>query len=211
MKHKYLLLSAVFALGAVSPLYAKDLPISAQINSEVRVDALESGPRNVDKMPETKRSLFQDIKQRLNLGSENKRSADRPQMEKESQADRVEKRTQHVIKVLTVTADRLDKITLRIESRIGKIHALNESTGQAEDFVAEAKASLAEARTHISLISSVDVSTASTTNKEILDNIKIEAKAAGTSLTEARRNLSKAIGEIKGLERNLSDNNEGSN
>lgn len=125
------------------------------------------------------------------------------EVKKEFHADRAKKEVITAGRVLGATADRLDKIVGRISSRLLKIKAAGGNTAAAEVFVNAAKTNLVDARVHISLIASLDLSSASTTAEANFQKVKAEAKAARESLHSAHQNLEKALNVIRELEKTI--------
>lgn len=216
MNHKYIYLPIILSLCMVSPLMAKELPMKAGFDarSEVRASSTRSG--EMKQVVDSKNNFWNDLREKFHRRDDNKKARIENENKDENRGKSSEahenvllKRIDHTYKVLNATANRLDKIASRIESRIEKIKAEGEQTTDAEASVKLAKENLAEARVHINLIVSTASSTASTTDSSIFDKIRTEAKTSKDSLIEARRNLSKAIGFIKGLERNLGNEGEG--
>jgi hypothetical protein len=208
MNHKYIYLPIILSFGIVSPLMAKELPMKAGFDARAEVHASSTRFGEMKQIVESKRDLISDLKEKFIGRDGNKNEDENRGKSSEARENVLIKRIDHTSKVLNATANRLDKIASRIESRIAKIKAEGEQTADAEASVKLAKENLIEARVHINLIVSTASSTASTTDGSIFDKIRTEAKTSKDSLIEARRNLSKAIGFIKGLERNLDNEGE---
>jgi len=121
----------------------------------------------------------------------------------EFRADIAKKQASNVSRVLAATANRLDKLVARIESRIQKIKAKGGVTTSAEASVALAKMDIATARVHISAIGAFDLSGASTTAQTNFEHIRTEAKLVKDSLSSAHKNLSNAVSSLKGQEKLL--------
>ncbi len=109
------------------------------------------------------------------------------------------------IKVFTATADRLDKIVTRIESRVTKIKAAGGTTTDIEAQLTLGKASLALGRSDIAAFSAIDLTsaTSSTTVRTLLDSIKADAQKAKTDLKATQEYLIKATTLIQGVEKKV--------
>lgn len=111
-------------------------------------------------------------------------------------------------KVYTATIVRLEKLVLRIESRIEKIKDAGGATTEAQGFVDAAKLNISDAKLRMTAMMSSDLSTttASTTLKANFEAVKTEAKAARELLTKAKQNLQKAVNALAGTEKLLKIN-----
>lgn len=207
MKNNYLVLAILSIFFIATPLFAKEMPIKSRVNANVGASTSMATTDNSKPDIHPKRGILESLKQRFSQEDRKDKNQENQENKAEnkgqSKLDIASKQVNHVSQILNATANRLDKIASRIESRIKKIHEGNGSTGQAEALVSAAKVDLVSAKVHITLISSLDFSQSTTTFRENISKIRTEAKAAKDSLTSAKQNLSKAIGEIKGLERNL--------
>jgi len=144
------------------------------------------------------------------------------QRREEAQNKRIESNTRVLsnnirsdVKVFTATANRLDKIVSRIESRVAKIKAANGDTTQIEANLAIGKLKLAEARTDIAAISSIDISgaTSSSTIRTLFSTIKASAVKAREALKASHAALIKAVTLMQGVEKKVKvkDSNVGEN
>ena len=119
------------------------------------------------------------------------------------------------IKVFTATANRLDKIVVRIQSRVTKIKAAGGNTTQIEASLNIGKTKLAEARADISTISSIDITgaTSSTTVRTLFNTIKTNAVKAREALKASHSALIQAVTFMQGVEKKVKvkDSNVGEN
>jgi len=114
-------------------------------------------------------------------------------------------RVQQTVRIYVATANRLDKIVARIESRIAKISASGGDTTDIQTSLDLAKTKLAEARAEIITFSSIDVSSATSTStaQTLFDSVKSSAVKAKESLKVAHRSLVKTIAMIRGIEKKV--------
>ncbi len=123
-------------------------------------------------------------------------------------AQGVQNKIQSRIKVYTASANRLDRLVSRIESRMAKIKTAGGNMAEAEASLNIGKAKLVEARTYIAAFSAFDVAsaTSSTTVRALLDTIKENAVKAKEALKASHRALVKVITLIQGLEKTVKVN-----
>lgn len=102
-------------------------------------------------------------------------------------------------KVFQATLDRMSTLITRIESRIAKIKAAGGDTSPAESSVAAAKADITDAKAHIAIITSTDISGATTTAATRFEAVKTEAMSVRKDLIDAKQNLMRAVQSLHGL------------
>lgn len=112
-------------------------------------------------------------------------------------------------KVYNATIVRLEKLVERIQSRTDKVKAEGGITTTAQGFVDAAKINISDAKAHIVLMQSADISTstASTTARANFENVKDEAKIAKKLLQDAKQNLQKAVNALARLNKEIKSNN----
>jgi hypothetical protein len=96
-------------------------------------------------------------------------------------------------RIFTATIDRLDKIIVRINSRLAKLDAAGGSTTEAKGDVSLAQGNITDAKAQISIFSSIDLSTTTSTSTSTLATnyqaARVAAVKARESLTLAKQNL----------------------
>lgn len=212
MKSKYTTLAFVLATSLIAlPALAQNTNEGAQNRAEVQVQKNESS------------STLTNLRDRLQKQLEEKKQA----IEKNNQEIKntrteintniLNNRVRIDLRVFTATANRLDKIIARIESRVAKIQAAGGNTTNIEAYVNTGKTQLSEARTDITTISNVDLSsaTSSTTVRTLLTTIKADAVKARDALKASRASLIQAVTLIMNVETkvkvkdsNVGDSNE---
>ena len=115
----------------------------------------------------------------------------------ETQRSLAKRKAANTARVLSATVERLEKIIVRLESRIQKVKALGGNTAQTETYVAEAKNHLGLAKGSIALFASVDISgDKAQENFERVRNVAAEAKG---HIREAHRSLMNALRTLGGV------------
>ena len=179
MKKQYLSVSLFLMLAVVAtPVLAQD--IRANVSGRATNTPIRTNARaNVE------------VKKASATESEASSTERRVEMQK----GLAKKKAEHTARVLTATVERLEKIIIRLESRIAKVKALGGVTTETESFVAEAKNHLSLAKLGIIALSSVDLSL-----DKARDNFeKVRAVAAEVKghIREAHTSLKKAIRSLK--------------
>lgn len=113
----------------------------------------------------------------------------------EMQQGIAKKRAEHAGKMLLATIERLEKILMRVETRIAKVKAEGGVTAESEANIGEAKIHLQAARTSLEAFASIDLS-ADKAN-ENFENIKELAQTVKTHIKEAHESLMKAVRALK--------------
>lgn len=114
----------------------------------------------------------------------------------EMQRDLAKRKAEHVTRVILATIERLEKIIIRIESRIAKIQARGGVTTETERFVALAKGNLADAQLAVDAFASLDLS--GSTARENFETVRAAAAEAREHIRAAHRNLMMAVRALKG-------------
>jgi len=186
-------LSLLFAL----PAFAQDTADSSETNT---------GPN--DSSRPAIRTEQKDQREALREEMKDKRG----ELKEQTQALRTEfkveiakMRLANAVRVFTATANRLDRIVARIESRISKIEAAGGKVDDIQDALDLGKENLAEARAEIEVFAGIELSsaTSNTTAKALFDEVKVSATKAKASLKAAHASLVKTITLIKGMERTV--------
>jgi hypothetical protein len=201
MKHRHIAPALLLAFTFVA------LPVFAETTEGVRVD--------VRKELEQKKAEIKTLRDAQKKEIEQKRAEIKDQRE-ENKGERKEVRAEFSsrvlsnkirseVKVFTATANRLDKIVARIEARIVQIKAAGGVTTDIETNLNVGKTKLAEARTHISEFSLIDLSsaTSSTTARTLLGTIKEHASKAKEALKASHSALIKAVSLMQGVEKKV--------
>src|SRR3989344_5211282 len=113
----------------------------------------------------------------------------------EMQRNLAKRKAEHTARVLTATIERLEKIIVRLESRIAKVKALGGVTTETESFVAEAKNYLSLAKLSIITFSSIDLS--GNKARDNFERVRPLAAEVKGHIREAHTSLMKAIRSLK--------------
>lgn len=188
MKQKLLpliVLSLVFAL----PVFADSTTTK---KTEIK-DIREQAKGEIKDIQEKAKTEIKDIQETL--------KDKRGEIKKEVAA----KRVSQTLKVYTEAADRLDRIVVRIESRIAKIKAAGGDTTAIQTSLDLGKTKLAEARANIAAFAAIDVSSATSTStaQTLFNSMKVAAAKAKEALKVAHASLVKTITLIQGLEKTV--------
>jgi len=119
----------------------------------------------------------------------------------EMQKDAAERMTNRAARVMEATANRLEKIVQRVDSRIEKVKAFGGSVSEAEQYSADAKMHIQEARGSIQALLQIDSSSGKAA--ENFTKVREVGALVKEHLKEARESLSLSIRSIKGSDRNL--------
>ena len=135
-------------------------------------------------------------------------------MRNEIRGEEMKNRVDNTVKMLTANANRFDMIVTRIESRVSKIKSAGGNTTTIEAGLSGVKTSLLSVRSHITTISSIDLSGASTTIKANFEQVKTEAKAVKDIFQSVRQALDRIVNDIRVVEKTVKikgeDRNNGS-
>ncbi|MDZ4205917.1 MAG: hypothetical protein U1C12_01760 [Patescibacteria group bacterium] len=156
---------------------------------------------------ETMRVEFEAKRAELDAKRESKR-VEAESRRASSTAKRVEfqqniakRKVEHTAKVILATIERLEKIIVRIESRIIKVKARGGVTSESEGFVAAAKVNLSDARIAVNAFASIDLS--SDKAAENFERIRTAAAEAREHIRAAHQNLMMAIRSLGSIEINV--------
>ncbi|MBI2673993.1 MAG: hypothetical protein HYX23_01800 [Candidatus Zambryskibacteria bacterium] len=220
MKKQYLFtfLSLTFVFMAFSSVFANDL----RQNVEDRMAKLESHREELKLKAEKRRAEaeargdeIQAKREQMKLDLEARwaemdarREAKKAEIEARrasSTAKRIEfqqeiakRKVERVTKVMLATIERLEKIIVRIESRIAKIKTRGGDTTESEKFVAEAKTNLSDARVKVGAFAGIDLSSAKAA--ENFERIRAAAAAVREIIRTAHENLMMAVRSLRYIE-----------
>ena len=113
----------------------------------------------------------------------------------EKQQNVTKRKAEQAGKVLLATIERLEKIVLRLDSRIAKVKAAGGLTAESERYSAEAKFHLAEARKSLGAFKSVDLSGLKAS--ENFSRVRDVASVTREHIRQAHQSLTKAIRALK--------------
>lgn len=125
----------------------------------------------------------------------------------EAAVNKINKNLEKMLERYRATIDREDAITLKINTRIGKIKALGGQTAEAEKLVAESVVHLDEAKVAFNTLSAsvsalILEETATSTRtlaKDALTSMKKSGSEIEKHLREAHKALQKSVGSLKGV------------
>ncbi|MEK7461941.1 MAG: hypothetical protein AAB586_02635 [Patescibacteria group bacterium] len=189
-QHISVFLFLILALGAVSPVFANN-EIQAK-REQMKLD-LEAKWAEMDAKREAKRAEIEAKR----ASSTAKRI--------EFQQGVAQRKVERVIKVMLGTIESLEKITVRIESRIAKVKAQGGNTTESEKFVAFAKTNLLDARTKVGTFASIDLS--SEKAAENFERIRTAATEAREIIRKVHENLMMAVRSLRAAEIDIEDSN----
>jgi len=121
----------------------------------------------------------------------------------EFQQRNAERKVERATRVMLATIDRLERIILRIESRIAKIQEKGGETTESEGFVAAAKVNLADARVAVEAFALIDLS--GDNAQENYESIRTAAAVARELIREAHQNLMLAVRSLSSVEVEIED------
>lgn len=199
MKKQYTVVLLLLIMSLVSPVFAEDGTSGSSASTtpgQVRVKEIR------DRLEQRREELKDRIKDRKASTTER-----RIEVRKAVAKNRVA----NVTRLMLATIDRLEKIIVRIESKIEKIKGEGGSTAEAESFVALAKENLADAKVAVDTFSALDLSGSTDTVRENSDTIRAAAAEAKADLRDARSNLVEAVKALKGQSSSAGEKNETSN
>ncbi len=194
------------------------LPVFAEINEQTKVEiekAREQAKTEIENVREQAKTQAENVREQAKTEMERVREQAKTNLEyareklKDSRGEIKKeiatKRVSQTLKVYTASADRLDKIVVRIESRIAKIKAAGGDTTAIQTSLDLGKTKLAEARANIAAFAAIDVSSATSTStaQTLFNTVKVAAAKAKESLKAAHASLVKTITLIQGSEKTI--------
>lgn len=219
MKHQRIITSVLtLALVALSsPVLAEEVNVGVSLRASttpVRVRAEMQAELEARRASTTERleDRKEDIDERRENLAERRASTTDRRMEvrnhieqrKASSTERrvamqmslAKRKVSHVTKVILATIERLEKIIVRIESRIAKIQERGGNTAEAENFVVLTKENLADARIAVDVFANLDLS--GSTAATNFETIRAAAAEAKEHIRAAHRNMMMAVRALKG-------------
>ena len=181
MKKQYLSVSLFLTLAVVAvatPVLAQD--IRANVSGGATGTPIRA---NVRANVEAKKA------------STTERKASSTERRVEMQKNLAQRKAEHTARVLIATIERLEKIIVRLESRIAKVKALGGVTTETESFVAEAKNHLSLAKLSITTFSSIELS--GNKARDNFERVRAVAAEVKGHIREAHTSLMKAIRSLK--------------
>ena len=161
---------------------ATSTPVKARV--DVRTDVKE---RRVSTSTEHREERRENIEERKATSTERR---------VEMQRGLAKRKAEHTARVLTATVGRLEKIIIRLESRMATIKTAGGSTLETEAFVAEAKNHLSLAKSSIALFASLDLTGEKA--RENFEKVRALASEIKGHIREAHRSLKMAVRALKG-------------
>ena len=219
---------SVLVLGAFSSVFAEEAGTQTRVNTDLRSiretqkTTLEAQREKMKvefearkKEAEAKGDEVQVKREEKKLEIETKRSemdakreakkAEAEIKRAEMQAKRVEfqqnvakRKVEKTAKVILATIERLEKIIVRIESRIAKVKARDGNTTESERFVAAARLNLSDARIAVDAFAGIDLS-----GEKAADNferIRVAAAGAREHIRAAHENLMLTVRSLGSVE-----------
>ena len=202
MKQRILSFTIVILLAAVAtPAFAQvkvnvtgtasttPIKVRAEVKANMEAKREEKMASSTERRTELKANV-EERKAEMKTNAE-ARKASSTEKRIEMQRGLAKKKADHTARVLTATVERLEKIVVRIESRIAKLKAEGKATAESEGYIAEAKVHLSAAKTSIALFASVDLS--GDKAQENFERVRAIAAEAKGHIREAHQSLMKAI------------------
>ncbi|MEK9171626.1 MAG: hypothetical protein AAB782_00090 [Patescibacteria group bacterium] len=171
MKKQYLSVSLFLALALALPVFAEE----GNINAGRRASTTE---RREDRMENREERKASSTERRV-----------------EMQRGLAKRKAEHTARVLTATVERLERIIVRLESRIAKVRGNGGAVAETEAFVAEAKNHLSLAKSSIALFVSLDLTGQKA--QENFERVRTLAAEVKGHIREAHTSLMKAIRSLK--------------
>lgn len=213
MKKGYLvpIVLSVFVFGTVSQTFAQEydygVGLGARATTSTEVKPLRTGvgtrtdiKLDISANIEARRAEADARREALRAEAEARRAEARARMT-EFRRDTAERRVQNTARVITGIIEHLNKIILRIESRIAKIKARGGDTTESESFVAMAKQNLADAKVAVDAFVAIDLSTGEA--EANFERIRALAAEAREHIRAAHQNLMKAVRSLSSIEINV--------
>src|SRR3989344_3543684 len=218
--HLFAILFLVFAFGMSSSVFAyegEDDFLDTDERMEVRIKAnmdieaiLRSQKVRLDAQREKMKAEAETRKANAEARSDEvqaKREAMKLELEEkreemhnkriEFQQDVAERKVEHVTKIMLATIERLERIIVRIESRIAK-EARGGSVSESKSFVAAAKVNLSDAKIVIETFSSIDLS--SEKAQDNFEKIRVATSEAREHIRATHNNLMLAVRTLSSVE-----------
>lgn len=190
MKKFTIIPALLLVLVSASPAMAQDDSINIKDTVKSEIESKKAEVQN--KIKENQQKLKED----------RAKKEDRKEEKAGFHGEIIKMRASVATKVFDATLERLAKLIERIESRSAKLRTEGMVTTDVDAAVAAAKANIADAKTHITIMNSIDLSTvSSTTAKTNFKRVKSEAKLVREALTKAKQNLQKAVKALAKFEK----------
>jgi len=168
-----------------------------QAEAEAHGDEIEAR-REAIKLELAERRAEADAKREALRAEYEARRASSTERRIEWQQDIAQRKTSFVTRVMLATIERLEKIALRIESRIAKIKDGGGDTEESERYVAAAKTNLADAKVVVESFANIDLS--SDRAQENFERIRTAAAEARELIRAAHQNLMLAVRNLRSIE-----------
>ena len=122
----------------------------------------------------------------------------------EFQKDVAKRKVENTARVISLTIERLEKIIVRVESRIDKVKTSGGATAESKSYVALAKDDLVKAEAVVATFASLDLT--SEKAQENFEKIRTAAGEAREYIRSAHENLMLAVRNLSSKEVNLESN-----
>jgi hypothetical protein len=155
-----------------------DIPRTEEERAERKAEAKERR----DEFEVKRTEMEQTMKERREKLEENRSN---------TQVQVATRKAETVLRFMSATVDRLEKIADRIDSRIEKLKSAGGDTSESEEFVAEARVDLANASASLEAL--VDIELSGETFQENFQRIRTIAAEAKEHIRSARENLVNAV------------------
>lgn len=188
----------IFALALGSSLLLTSVAYANSNEIEVRLRAATDTPSKFRlEMKENKEDRRASTTERREEKKEKQddRRASSTEKRIEMQQGIASRRAEQAGRVLAATIDRLEKIVLRVDSRIAKVKAEGGVTAESEAFSAQAKVHLSEARQSLATFSSIDLRADKA--QENFAKVRDAANATKEHIRAAHESLMQAIRALK--------------
>ncbi len=176
----------------------------AQVSTttKVRTDSprkteMEAGRRVMKAELEAKRAEADTKREAMRAAAESRR-AEAGAKRVEFQQNIAKRKTEQTKKVVLATIERLEKIIVRLESRIAKVETAGGAASESKEFVVAAKVNLSDAKASAGALVGIDLS--SEKARENFERIRAAAAAAREHIRDAHRNLMMAVRALGSVE-----------
>ena len=193
--------SVFMVLSLCSTVFAEEVNVNAYgraSTTPVRVRAEVKADIEVRQASTTERRERRHEEVKTNIAE---RKASSTERRVEMQRGLAKRKAKHVAKVILATIERLEKIIVRIESRIDKVQAQGGSTAEAGGFIALARMNLSDARLEVEAFVNIDLS--SDVASENFERVRAAAARAREHIRAAHRNLMMAVRSLGSVRVNV--------
>lgn len=165
--------------------------------AEARGDEMQAKREAMRIELEAKRTEMDSRREAMRVEFESRRT-EMQDKRAEFREDIAKRKVENTERVITITIERLERIIVRVESRIAKIKAQDGVTTESEDSVSVAKGHLADAKASLAVFVSIDLS--GETAESNFERIRAVAAEVREHIRAAHQNLMIAVRSLSSVE-----------